>query len=106
MQKDLTIEYVFNYNESIRLNDDSTNSKKEYWIMKRVYQLEGLDCAVCAGKLEDKVSKLKCVASCNVNFLMLKMTVELVESGTQEDFAEVEATIKKTLPKVKAKRIG
>lgn len=74
--------------------------------MKRVYQLDGLDCAVCAGKLEDKVSKLKCVASCTVNFLMLKMTVELVEDAGQECFSEVESTIQKTLPKVKAKRIG
>ena len=44
--------------------------------MKRVYKLEGLDCAHCAAKIEEKVSKLEGITSANINFMTLKCTLE------------------------------
>ena len=44
--------------------------------MTKVYKLEGLDCAHCAGKMETKISKLKGVDDVNVDFLTQKMIVD------------------------------
>ena len=36
--------------------------------MKKVFKLEGLNCAHCAAKIEEKVSKLEGVKSVVINF--------------------------------------
>ncbi len=43
--------------------------------MKKSLNIE-IDCAVCANKCQEKISKIDGVISCNVNFIMQKMTVE------------------------------
>lgn len=43
--------------------------------MKKSLNIE-IDCAVCANKCQEKISKIEGVISCNVNFIMQKMTVE------------------------------
>ena len=37
--------------------------------MKKVFKLEGLNCADCASKIEEKVGKLEGVKSVMVNFM-------------------------------------
>ena len=49
--------------------------------MKKTYELEDLDCANCAAKIEDAISKLEGVKSANVNYIMQKMTVEADDAG-------------------------
>ncbi|MBO4636112.1 MAG: heavy-metal-associated domain-containing protein [Clostridiales bacterium] len=44
--------------------------------MKKVYELEDLDCAHCAAKMQEAVSKIDGVTSVTVNFLSQKMTLE------------------------------
>ena len=44
--------------------------------MKRVYKLEGLDCADCAAKLEKKLAAIDGITSANINFMTLKCTLE------------------------------
>ncbi|MBO4354232.1 MAG: cation transporter [Clostridia bacterium] len=44
--------------------------------MKKTFALEDLDCAVCAAKMEDAVSKIDGVKSVSVSFITQKMTVE------------------------------
>ena len=58
--------------------------------MKKTYRIEGLDCANCAAKIEDAISKLDGVKSANVNYIMQKMTVEA-------DDAEFDAVMKKVV---------
>ena len=58
--------------------------------MKKTYVLEDLDCANCAAKIEDAISKLDGVKSANVNYIMQKMTVEA-------DDAEFDAVMKKVV---------
>ncbi|WP_425331879.1 cation transporter, partial [Paenibacillus sonchi] len=36
--------------------------------VRRQWMLEGLDCANCAMKIENKVKKIEGVTSCSVNF--------------------------------------
>lgn len=44
--------------------------------MKKTYKLVDLDCANCARKMQDAISKLDGVTGCTVNFLTQKLTVE------------------------------
>ncbi|MEG1222705.1 MAG: heavy metal-associated domain-containing protein [Bacilli bacterium] len=52
--------------------------------MIKKYKLEGLDCANCAAKLENKLKKIDGVASVTLNFMLLKLTVEANEEDTFE----------------------
>lgn len=46
--------------------------------MKKKYKLQGLSCASCAAKMEDKISKLDGVKKANVSFMTenLKLDIE------------------------------
>lgn len=50
--------------------------------MKKVLRLSGLDCAVCATELEEKIGKLKGVVSASVSFVNQKLTVEYIGEET------------------------
>ena len=43
--------------------------------MKKVFKLEDLDCANCAAKMENAISKIEGVESVNVSFMTQKMTI-------------------------------
>ena len=64
--------------------------------MKTVFKLEGLDCAKCAEKIEEKVSKLEGVKSVVINFMTTKMTLESVD----ENIADVVEKVKKLINEV------
>ena len=68
--------------------------------MKKLYVLEDLDCAHCAGKIEESVAKLDGVNSCKVTFLTRKMSLD-IEDG-KEDFVikEAKKIVKKLEPDV------
>ena len=64
--------------------------------MKKVYQLEGLDCANCAAKLERAIGEIEGVSVASISFMTQRMTIE-----TQEDqLADVMKMVKKTIRKV------
>lgn len=61
--------------------------------MRKIFKLDEIDCAVCAGKLEDAIKKLDGVQSAKVNFLTQKLTLEAAD----DDFdAVLDAVIKLT----------
>ena len=64
--------------------------------MKKVFRLEGLDCAHCAAKIEERVSKLEGVKSVVINFMTTKMTLESVD----ENIADVVEKVKKLINEV------
>ena len=64
--------------------------------MKKVFKLEGLDCAHCAAKIEERVSKLEGVKSVVINFMTTKMTLESVD----ENIADVVEKVKKLINEV------
>ena len=53
------------------------------------YKIKNLDCANCALKISDKISKLDEVKSCNISFMMETLTFEL------NDGADLDETLKK-----------
>lgn len=71
--------------------------------MKKVYILEGLECANCAAKIEKKVSELPGVASANVNFLTTKLTLEADESVLPDLLKQIQKIVRKTEPDTKVK---
>lgn len=44
--------------------------------MKKTFELEDLDCANCAMKMQEAILKIPGVQNCEVNFIMQKMTLE------------------------------
>ena len=64
--------------------------------MKKVFKLEGLNCAQCAAKIEEKVGKLEGVKSVVINFMTTKMTLESID----ENFEEIIANVKKLVNEI------
>lgn len=59
--------------------------------MKLRFTVEGLDCANCAAHLETMIAGKEGIASCKVNFITERITVE-----TELPEAEAEALVQKT----------
>jgi copper chaperone CopZ len=57
--------------------------------MRKVFKLDEIDCAVCAGKLEDAIKKLDGVQSVKVNFLTQKLTLEAADDDFDAVFDAV-----------------
>ena len=73
-------------------------------IIKKEFILEGLGCANCAAKIEDKVSKINGINSANVNFLTKTLTLEIGESSiTQELISVITDIVQKIEAHVKVK---
>ena len=62
--------------------------------MKKVFQLEDLDCANCAARMERAIGKVAGVTAVSVNFLTQKLSVEA-------DEAEFDAVMKKVVKAAK-----
>ena len=72
--------------------------------MKRVYKLEGLDCADCAAKLERKLAAIEGITSANINFMTLKCTLEAEDEKMNEIIEKAMEIIKVEQPDVEVKR--
>lgn len=72
--------------------------------MKRVYKLEGLDCADCAAKLERKLAAIEGITSANINFMTLKCTLEADAEKMNEIIEKAMEIIKVEQPDVEVKR--
>lgn len=66
--------------------------------MKKTFQLEDLDCANCAAKMERKISKIKGVDSVEVSFMAQKMTLEAEDAKFDEVLDQAVKTIAKVEP--------
>ena len=68
--------------------------------MKKVFKLEGLDCAHGAAKIEERVSKLEGVKSVVINFMTTKMTLESIDENIEEVIEKVKKLINEVEPDV------
>ena len=68
--------------------------------MKKVFRLEGLNCAHCAAKIEEKVGKLEGVKSVVINFMTTKMTLESIDENIGEVVEKVKKLINEIEPDV------
>ena len=52
--------------------------------MKRNYKLDGLDCAVCASKMEEAINKIDGVKRATVSFMLARLTIEADDNNFEE----------------------
>lgn len=63
--------------------------------MKKIFILENLDCANCAAKMENAISKLDDVESVSISFMTTKMVLKADEDKMDAVIAESKKIIKK-----------
>ncbi|MBR3837631.1 MAG: heavy metal translocating P-type ATPase [Clostridia bacterium] len=68
--------------------------------MRKQYQIENLDCAHCAMKMEEAAGKVEGVEFVNVNFLSMKLTLEAEDKSFQKVFHQVERACRSVEPDV------
>lgn len=64
--------------------------------MKKRYQLEDLDCANCAAKMEDAIKKLDGVNDAVVSFMAQTLTID----ADDDKFDKIMKNVKKCISKV------
>ncbi|MBU3108528.1 cadmium-translocating P-type ATPase [Clostridium gasigenes] len=76
--------------------------------MEKKFLLNGLDCANCANKIEDRINKLESIKEATVNFSTATLILEIKDGYEKEDIInEVKNIIKKLEPGVKVtEKIG
>lgn len=67
-------------------------------LMKKTFNLEELDCANCAAKMEAAINKIDGVTSATVSFMTQKLTIEADEKDFQKILKEAQKAIKKVEP--------
>ena len=66
--------------------------------MRKVFQLEDLDCANCAAKMERAIAKIDGVTSATVSFMTQRLTVEADDARFDDIMKAVVKTCKKGEP--------
>lgn len=69
---------------------------REELIMKKRFDMEDLDCANCAAKMEAAIKKIDGVKDATVSFMAQKLTIEAEE----EDFGRIMKEAVKAVKKV------
>ena len=63
--------------------------------MKKKFELDNLDCANCAMKMEELIKKIEGVEDASVSFMMQKLTLVAEESQMDRILDEAEKAIRK-----------
>lgn len=66
--------------------------------MKKVFELEELDCAHCAAKMETAINKIEGVISASISFMTQKLTIEADEKDFDKILKAAQKAIKKIEP--------
>lgn len=66
--------------------------------MKKTYKLVDLDCANCAMKMQDAISKLDGVNAATVSFMTQKMTIEADDDRFDDIMQDVVRCIRRVEP--------
>ncbi|MEG1778290.1 MAG: cation transporter [Angelakisella sp.] len=72
--------------------------------MKKSFRFEGLDCANCAAKIENRISKIEGVTAASVNFIMAKMVIEAPDGLIDDVCAQAEKIARSVSPDIIIKR--
>jgi copper chaperone CopZ len=71
--------------------------------MKKTFELEELDCAHCAAKMETAIGKIDGVISANISFMTQKLTIEADEKDFDKILKLAQKVIKKIEPDCRIK---
>ena len=64
--------------------------------MKKTFNLENLDCAHCAAKMETAISKIEGVMEAKISFMTQKLTID----ASDECFDKILVAAKKAIKKI------
>lgn len=67
-------------------------------IVKKSFEMEDVDCANCARKMQEAICKLEGVQSCEISFMAQKMKLEYDDAREPALFKEIQKCIKKIEP--------
>lgn len=71
--------------------------------MKKSFELEDLDCAVCAQKMEDSIRKIDGVIDVSVSYIMQKLVLEADDQKFDEILKKVIKACKRVEPDCRIK---
>lgn len=71
--------------------------------MKKSFELEDLDCAVCAQKMEDSIRKIDGVIDVSVSYIMQKLVLEADDRKFDEILKKVIKACKRVEPDCRIK---
>lgn len=66
--------------------------------MKKRFDMEDLDCANCAAKMEEAIKKIDGVKDATVSFMAQKLTIEAEEEEFDKIMKQVVKVVKKVEP--------
>ena len=71
--------------------------------MRKVIAMQDLDCANCAAKMEEAIRKIDGVNSCTINFMLQRMTLDIVDENSVEIIEKVRLAVRKIEPDCRLK---
>lgn len=71
--------------------------------MRKIFELEDLDCANCAAKMAEDIRKIEGVSYADINFLTQKLTVEAEDSEFDAIMKKAAKVCKKIEPDCRIK---
>ncbi len=71
--------------------------------MKKAFELEDLDCAVCAAKMEEAIKKIDGVIDASVNYVMQKMVIDAEDDKFDAIMKKVVKACKRVEPDCRIK---
>ena len=66
--------------------------------MRKIFEMEDLDCANCAAKMEDAIRKIEGVTYVSISFMAQRMTIEADDTRFDEIMKKAQKAVKKVEP--------
>lgn len=66
--------------------------------MKKVFEMEDLDCANCAAKMEEAIRKIDGVTYVSISFMAQRMTIEADDARFDALMKQAQKAVKKVEP--------
>ena len=66
--------------------------------MKKIFEMEDLDCANCAAKMEDAIRKIEGVTYVSISFMAQRMTIEADDAKFDAIMKQAQKAVKKVEP--------
>lgn len=66
--------------------------------MKKVFEMEDLDCANCAAKMEDAIRKIEGVTYVSISFMAQRMTIEADDAKFDAIMKQARKAVRKVEP--------
>ena len=66
--------------------------------MKKVFEMEDLDCANCAARMEDAIRKIEGVTYVSISFMAQRMTIEADDARFDAIMKQAQKAVRKVEP--------